>query len=329
MPMKLMRVLVTHMLAAIGLTVSTVADAQTCSWTVSSLNFGAVDTLSVANVDATATVNITCSGFLNLLVLGSQVRVCPNIGSGSGGATASARQLDSSGNKLNYQLYTDAGHTTVWGSDFWAFPQGPPALIVSLNLVGSGSLSETLYGRVFGAQSTAPPGSYTSVFSGVDAQLRYQQYLLLAPPCSTGLGAGANTSFTVSASVSPNCLVSATTLDFGTEGVLSTNIDATNAIDVRCTAGTPWTASLNAGSGAGGTVNLRRMTGPGGATVAYTIYRNAARTEVWGDGTAGTQTVSGTGTGSAQPQTGYGRVPPQATPAPAAYSDTIVVTVTY
>ncbi len=44
---------------------------------------------------------------------------------------------------------------------------------------------------------------------------------------------------------------------------------------------------------------------------------------------AGTVTVSGTGTGSAQNQTGYGRVPPQATPAAGTYTDTITATVTF
>jgi spore coat protein U-like protein len=39
--------------------------------------------------------------------------------------------------------------------------------------------------------------------------------------------------------------------------------------------------------------------------------------------------VAATGNGSAQSFTVYGRVPPQAAPAPGNYSDTITVTVTY
>ena len=73
-------------------------------------------------------------------------------------------------------------------------------------------------------------------------------------------------------------------------------------------------AALNAGSGSGGTVSLRRMTGPSGATIAYTIYRDGGRTQIWGNGTSGTFTVTGTGTGAADARTGYGRVPPQAMP---------------
>ena len=319
-------------LTVAALLAPSVAMAQSCSWNVSAVAFGSVDTLSGGNVDTTATANINCIGFLNLILLGNLVRVCPNLGFGTGGSTESNRQMLDGSNALNYQLYSDTWGGTIWGSNVFApDPPSPPTLTVSLNALGSGSLNPTLFARVFGGQSTVPPGAYQSSYSGTQAQLRYQQCssLLSCPPCSTSLTGSANTSFTVSATVPSNCLVSATTLNFGSEGVLNANVDATNAISITCTNGTPWAASLNAGSGSGGTVNLRRMTGSGGAIVAYTIYRNAARTEVWGDGTLGTLTVAGTGTGNAQAQTGYGRVPPQTTPAPATYTDTIVVKVTY
>jgi spore coat protein U-like protein len=42
-----------------------------------------------------------------------------------------------------------------------------------------------------------------------------------------------------------------------------------------------------------------------------------------------TDTVAGVGNGAAQPYTVYGRVLPQVTPAPGAYSDTITITVTF
>ena len=41
----------------------------------------------------------------------------------------------------------------------------------------------------------------------------------------------------------------------------------------------------------------------------YNIYTDAARTNVWGDGTGGTATIANTGTGAAQNVTVYGRVP--------------------
>ena len=49
---------------------------------------------------------------------------------------------------------------------------------------------------------------------------------------------------------------------------------------------------------------------------------------MWGT-TIGTDTVTGTGNGTAQAITVYGRVPPQTTPPAATYNDTVNVTVTY
>jgi len=117
-------------------------------------------------------------------------------------------------------------------------------------------------------------------------------------------------------------------LDFGTQGVLAGNTDQTTAISVTCTNTLPYSVSLNAGAGSGATTTVRRMTGPASATINYAIYRNAARSQVWGN-TIGTNTVAGTGNGSAQSITVYGRVPAQTTPAAGTYTDTVGVTVTY
>ena len=62
--------------------------------------------------------------------------------------------------------------------------------------------------------------------------------------------------------------------------------------------------------------------------VLYGLYRDSARSLPFGN-TIGTNTLAGTGTGLAQSATVYGRIPPQATPSPGTYNDTIVVTLTY
>ena len=312
-------------LAALALLAPSAAMAQSCSWSVSALAFGVVDTLSGSNNDTTGTSTISCTG-----TAGRIVRLCPNLGFGNGGLTTANRRMLSGANVLTYQLYSDTWGGTIWGSTlFPPNPPNPPALTVTLP---SGALSQSIFARVFGGQSAAPPGSYTSTYNPTTHRRLYYQYCTggpaTCPACGTFTSANA-ASFTITATVASNCLVSATTLNFGSQGFLSANVNATNAISVSCTPGTAWTTSLNAGSGAGATVVLRKMTGPAAATINYTIYRDAARTQVWGDGTSGTFTVAGTGSGSTQVQTGYGRVPPQTTPAPATYTDTIVVTVTY
>jgi len=102
-------------------------------------------------------------------------------------------------------------------------------------------------------------------------------------------------------------------------------VDATGSISLTCTANLPYTVSLNGGL-SNSPPAARRMT-RSGAGVTYGLYRDTNRANVWGS--AAGQIASGTGNGSAQTLTVYGRVPAQNTPAPGLYSDTVVVTVNY
>lgn len=132
----------------------------------------------------------------------------------------------------------------------------------------------------------------------------------------------------VSMTIQSSCtLVTSSGVAFGTQGVLTASTDATGTLGVQCTNSTPYTVALDPGGGSGATTASRKMTS-GGVTVSYALYRDSSRTQTWGD-VQGTDTVAGTGNGSSQTLTVYGRVPVQATPAPGAYSDTVNVTVTY
>jgi len=123
-------------------------------------------------------------------------------------------------------------------------------------------------------------------------------------------------------------ILSANTLDFGTLGLINANIDMTATFDVQCTNTTPYDLRLSAGTTAGGSIATRRMIGGGAPTVDYNMFRDAGRTQNWGE-TDATDTVSGIGSGSSQTITVYGRVPVQATPAPDTYTDVVTVTVSY
>ena len=134
--------------------------------------------------------------------------------------------------------------------------------------------------------------------------------------------------FTVNVTIQAQCLInSASTLAFGTQGVLIANVDQTSTIVVQCTNTTPYDIGLDAGTGTGASVATRKLTG-GGVTINYRLYSDSGRTTVWGE-TVSTDTVSATGNGAAQSHTVYGRIPAQTTPAPNTYSDTITITVTY
>jgi len=140
--------------------------------------------------------------------------------------------------------------------------------------------------------------------------------------------ATATATLKVQLTVTSSCVInSASTLNFGSQGVLIANVDNTSTLQVQCTNTTPYNIGLDAGQGTGATVAVRKMTS-GASTINYSLYSDTGRTTVWGN-TVGTNTVAGTGNGASQSYTVYGRVPPQTTPAAATYTDTITVTVTY
>jgi hypothetical protein len=85
---------------------------------------------------------------------------------------------------------------------------------------------------------------------------------------------------------------------------------------------------LDPGTSTGATVTTRKMTGPGGAVLAYSLSRDSAHTLNWGN-TVGTDTESGSGNGSAQALTVYGQVAANQFVAPGNYTDTISATVTF
>jgi spore coat protein U-like protein len=134
--------------------------------------------------------------------------------------------------------------------------------------------------------------------------------------------------FAVQSTITASCTInSASTLNFGSQGVLTANVDQTSTLQMQCTNTTPYNIGLDQGTGTGATVAARMMTS-GANTVTYSLYSDSGRATVWGN-TVGTNTVAATGSGGSQSYIVYGRVAAQTTPAPGTYSDTVTVTVTY
>lgn len=154
----------------------------------------------------------------------------------------------------------------------------------------------------------------------------------LALAAGTAGAATRTTTFGVSATVNPNCLVSAQALNFGGYDGTAAKA-ATSDITVRCSSGTTYAVGLSAG---GGTFAQRLLSGTGSNKLQYNLYTSLAATTIWGDGSVGTGTVAGTGAGmaiaNAQTHTVFGQLPDNAfnQGAPSGvYNDTITVTVTY
>lgn len=151
--------------------------------------------------------------------------------------------------------------------------------------------------------------------------------LLMAVP-TAGISATATGRMNVRVTIQASCeLVSASDLDFGNATTMSSTIDQVSTLTVKCSNTTPYNVGLGVGTG-GGTVASRRMAGSGGEYVTYGLYRDSARTQLWGE-TIGTDTATATGTGANQSMTVYGRVNVQGVPTPGSYSDVVTVTITY
>lgn len=320
--------------------------ALTCTLSsVNTLDFGSVSPLDVASTDLAQPFTITCQASRSDIggPAGSTrtVNLCVSYNNGSGGASGGGnRQLVNAGNNALYDLYpTGAYGPTHWGSRAGA-PTGT-VVQASVTLVKPGppgnpptapqSVAVTTYARLFGSQNTLPPGTYTSTLTlAVDAFWND-----VKSDCAAG-------GTVVSAPTAPQpatvayvneCRVGTiATLDFGVSGFLTSNLDAATSASVTCSSGTPFRVGLDAGASAGATTSTRRMTRTAAppSTVAYGLFRDAARTLNWGNDTAGgSDTQNGTGGGTAQTLPIYGRVGPQDTPEPGDYQDTVVLTVAF
>jgi spore coat protein U-like protein len=296
--------------------------APSCNLTVPNINFGSVDVLPGAAVNISGSVNLNCTGFGR----NELDRFCISIGSGAD-FTGSQRQLGGSGSsKLNYDLYMDSAHAALWGS--WQTSFDSAGLQIDFTSDGNGRIvtNVPIYARLFSSQQTAAAGSYSTTFPASIAGAYARFAKAGANSCNTG-GSHAQGGFSVLATIVSTCNISATNVNFGSSGVVTSNIDVTSTVNPQCSNALPYTVSLGGGL-TGASDPTKRKMAKGGEQITYGLYRDSARSQPWGS-TVGTNTVAGTGTGLSQSITVYGRVPSQTTGSPGTYSDTIVLTVTY
>ncbi len=297
------------------------ARAQSCTFTMPNFDFGDIDLTLGTQFDLTANMTMTCTGTPN-----ATIRACPNIGSGTGGAsgTGNPRYMLSGANQLNFNIFRNNARTRVWGSTFWFFR--PPQPRLTLDGTGNGSRNRPVRVRIFGGQTGLPVGLYTSSFAGIHTLFSYDYWT--GQNCGVIGGTnGVQVPFTIQANHIGSCTVSANNLNFGVLTLLTGNSDSTTTVSVTCTSGASYQVGLNGGL-TGAVDPTQRKMEFGVNQITYGLYQDASRSTPWGN-TLLVDTLAGTGTGVAQSLTVYGRIPPQTTPVPGAYSDTIVVTVTY
>ncbi|HEX3116195.1 MAG TPA: spore coat U domain-containing protein [Bradyrhizobium sp.] len=299
------------------------AASPVCTVSMPTMAFGSVSVLNGAAVDTTSTITVNCSGGSG--GAGGE-RVCISIGAGSANDATSRLLTGPASNNARFDLYTDSARTTLWGS----WQTGYDTAGVQLDVPHNGGASVTVYGRFFGSQQSLALGSYSSTFTA-NPFIRYDDIAGIACPTGTQT---TSTSTSATATVVGNCNVSATTMDFGTTSLLTSNLDATATISAQCNVSMPYSIGMDNGSNASG--SQRRMKQGAANFINYNLYTDSGRSSAWTSTTSTTSCtggagtcITGTGTGSTQTITVYGRVPPQTSQAPGTYTDTVLITFTF
>jgi spore coat protein U-like protein len=129
------------------------------------------------------------------------------------------------------------------------------------------------------------------------------------------------------------CRVTVTALNFGTYMPISpSHADSVGQITVRCQA-QPGSFTVVIGPGLSGDLTARTLTSTGPDILYYNLYRDPSRTQIWGDGTPPTFTVSGVRPSKGRPTfynyPVYGRIFANQAPNPGVYNDSPMVTVLF
>lgn len=151
--------------------------------------------------------------------------------------------------------------------------------------------------------------------------------LMIGLPIMT-YGDTVTTTMAVSATVTKVCAVSATPLNFNNYNASSGSpTDSTATLTVTCNSGTTYDVGLDAGGGSGATTTTRKLT-LSSNTIDYQLFRDFGRSQNWGNA-VGSDTLAGTGSGSAANHIVYGRIATGQFVPEGTYGDTVTVTVTY
>lgn len=113
------------------------APSGSCTVSTTPVNFGSYDVFSNSNLDTIGQVIVGCSG------VGTIYSVSVQLNKGLNGAIPNRRLSQLNGNdRLAYNLYTDAGRSTIWGDGTSS------SAIQTVNVTGGTSSTLTIYGRI-------------------------------------------------------------------------------------------------------------------------------------------------------------------------------------
>ena len=118
------------------------APASACTISSAGVAFGAYNPQSAANDDSTGTVTLACAPTVTAPVVALST---------GGSGTYSPRRMTNGAFNLNYNLYTTAARTVIWGNGIG----GTVTQTLTGGTVSGGirNFSRTIYGRAPGSQN--------------------------------------------------------------------------------------------------------------------------------------------------------------------------------
>lgn len=122
----------------------TVTIEDNCTVAATTMNFGTQAVLGGAAVDSTADIDLTCTP-------GASYDVSMDVGNNGTGGVDGQRNLSNGTDTIPYNLYSDAGYSSVWNTTATASGTAPASGLVSL----------TAYGRIPATAAAVPAGTYS------------------------------------------------------------------------------------------------------------------------------------------------------------------------
>lgn len=307
------------------------AFAQGCSSSDFVMDFGNVN--PKANNDLVALVPINCRSNGKPTYFRACLMIPESTGDNAG---IDPRRMKTWNGYLPYNLYADPARTQIIGPP----PTGGGYAVHTLDLVAPASpavvasKSFIVYGRVPPFPVATSVGDYQAQISGIRIYYAWSNTATPRDCFQSVPQAYATVGFRgARARVTSTCairLAQATDLDFGSVESLERAQAARSSITLECPGNLAWQVGLSDGVNAAN--GQRRMVSAASGAVAYELFRDPARTQRWGgDMAGGTDVVSGSGASHGSPAVlqVYGWVPAQGRPAPGAYTDTVIITLTY
>lgn len=291
---------------------------DTCAISSPTLAFGAYDPTSASA--RTASISFTVSCIKRAGDANQTYRVLASVGSG----TFTTRTMSNGTDALNWNLYSDAAMTVIWGDGT------APSVLISGSMPFAAAANNTTVTQTHTVYGSIPAGQDLSVGNylptTITTTFRTQGG---GPPTVLATG-----TLGVTTNIAAICAVSAnSTMAFGTYDPLSaTPLDATATITFKCAKGGTFDIGI------GGTVGSRTMSS-GVDTLGFELYRDSGRTLAWGNtqdsntldtDASGFTTGAGSTTAAAsRSATVYGRIAAGQDKTPGSYTATLTITIYY